>query len=101
MASTPVVYARNCNFRGHLLTHLVVTTEFGPVTVLVLTHERLRVIERFESDGYRGVLVPMQGGSIAVVSHSDIALEKATSEVLHGFEVVSSRGHFGEFHYFL
>jgi Protein of unknown function (DUF3379) len=91
MGLAPVVYARSCDFRGHRVAHFVVLTESGPVTVLVLTHERVRVVERFESDGYRGVLVPVQGGSIALVSHSDIALERATSEVMRGLEVVSKR----------
>jgi Protein of unknown function (DUF3379) len=91
MGLAPVVYARNCDFRGHRVAHLVVLTESGPVTVLVLTHERVRVVERFESDGYRGVLVPVHGGSIALVSHSDIALGRATSEVMRGLEVVSKR----------
>jgi Protein of unknown function (DUF3379) len=96
MGLAPVVYARSCDFRGHRVAHFVVLTESGPVTVLVLTHERVRVVERFESDGYRGVLVPVQGGSIALVSPSDIALERATSEVMRGLEIVSKRvGVFG------
>jgi Protein of unknown function (DUF3379) len=91
MGLAPVVYASRCDFRGHRVAHLVVTTESGPVTLMVLPHERVRVAERFESDGYRGVLVPVRGGSIALVSHSDIALEKTTREVMRGIEVVSNR----------
>ena len=89
MGLAPVVYARICDFRGHRVAHFVVLTKSGPVTVMVLTHERVRVVEWFESDGYRGVLVPVEGGSIALVSHSDIALERMTSEVMRGLEVVS------------
>jgi hypothetical protein len=91
MGLAPVVYARSCDFRGHRVAHFVVLTESGPVTVMVLTHERVRVVEWFESDGYRGVLVPVRGGSVALVSHSDIALERATSEVMRGLELVSKR----------
>jgi len=87
----PVVYASSCDFLGHRVPHFVVMTEYGPVTVLVLMHERLHATERFESDGYRGMLVPVRGGTIAVVSHSDIAIEKTTSDVMRGFEVMSNR----------
>jgi Protein of unknown function (DUF3379) len=91
MALAPVVYASRCDFRGHRVAHFVVMTESGPVTLMVLSHERVRVAERFESDGYWGILVPVSGGSIALVSHSDIALEKTMSEVMRGIDVVSNR----------
>jgi hypothetical protein len=87
-----MVYARSCDFRGHRVAHFVVRTQSGPVTVMVLMRERVRAIEHFESGGYRGVLVPLQGGSIAVVGRSDIALERTASEVVRGLELVSSRG---------
>ena len=34
-----VSYANSCVFRGHHVPHLVVQTEAGPVTVMVLVHE--------------------------------------------------------------
>jgi hypothetical protein len=63
-----VSYASSCSFRGHTVPHLVVQTDAGPVTVMVLTHEELGRAMRFNEQGYRGVIVPVHGhGSLAVL----------------------------------
>ena len=47
---------------------LVVQTELGGVTVMVLTHETIRSAMRFNEQGYRGVIIPVRGhGSLAVL----------------------------------
>ncbi len=75
VATTDVVYAMSCWFRGRYVPHLVVRTEHGAFTVLVLQDERVRARERFEDDGYSGVLLPASGGAIAVVSRGPVAPE--------------------------
>jgi hypothetical protein len=70
LASTAgtVTYASSCLFRGHDVPHLVVQTESGPVTVMVLVHESVSKPMQFDEQGYRGTIVPMPGhGSIAVL----------------------------------
>jgi hypothetical protein len=63
-----VSYASSCTFRGHRVPHLVVQTSSGPVTVMVLVHESVRRITPFDTEGYRGTIVPVPGhGSIAVL----------------------------------
>jgi hypothetical protein len=63
-----VSYASSCEFRGHKVPHLVVQTQSGPVTVMVLVHESVRDPKRFDAQGYRGTIVPVPGhGSIAVL----------------------------------
>jgi hypothetical protein len=63
-----VSYAASCAFRGHRVPHLVVQTSSGPVTVMVLVHESARQVTPFDSEGYRGTIVPVPGhGSIAVL----------------------------------
>ena len=63
-----VSYASSCAFRGHRVPHLVVQTAKGPVTVMVLVHEAARQVTPFDSEGYRGTIVPVPGhGSIAVL----------------------------------
>jgi hypothetical protein len=64
-----VSYARSCQFRAHHVPHLVVQTEMGPVTVMVLAHESVSKPERFDEQGYHGVILPIAGhGSLAVLS---------------------------------
>ena len=64
-----VSYAASCEFRGHRVPHLVVQTESGPVTVMVLVHEHVPKTVQFDEQGYRGVIVPVPGhGSLAVLT---------------------------------
>jgi hypothetical protein len=64
-----VSYARSCSFRGHQVPHLVIQTESGPVTVMVLVHEHVSKPMHFDEQGYRGVIVPVAGhGSLAVLT---------------------------------
>jgi hypothetical protein len=63
-----VSYAQSCLFRGHNVPHLVVQTDMGPVTVMVLVHENVAAARMFDEGGYRGTIVPVPGhGSIAVL----------------------------------
>ena len=72
-----VSYASSCNFRGHVVPHLVVQSDAGPVTVMVLVHESKVKWKQFDEQGYRGVIVPVKGhGELAVLMkdpHADPA----------------------------
>jgi hypothetical protein len=84
----PVSYAASCAFRGHRVPHLVLQTESGPVTVMVLVHENVPKPVRFEEGGYRGVIVPVAGhGSLAVLtrgSSTDIKVVEAIAARVQG-----------------
>lgn len=67
-AAGVVSYANSCEFRGQVVPHLVVQSAHGPVTVMVLVHERLSKQVQFDEQGYRGIIVPVPGhGSIALL----------------------------------
>ncbi len=77
-----VSYANSCPFRGHRVPHLVVQTDAGPVTVMVLTHETVNVAMHFDEQGYRGMIVPIPGhGSVAVLERGANTDMKAVEEV--------------------
>ncbi len=63
-----VVYAMSCWFRGRYVPHLVVASEHGSYTVLVLSDEHVTARQSFRDEGYEGVLLPADGGSIAVIT---------------------------------
>lgn len=75
----PVVYASACPFRGAVVPHLVVRTEQGLVTVMVLTREDVPARTEFAESGMRGVLMPAERGSLAMV-----ARDGAVSDSLAG-----------------
>ncbi len=62
-----VSYATPCDFRGRLSPHLVVQTEQGPVTVLVLPEEPQRPRQTINEDGFEGVVLPAPRGVIVVL----------------------------------
>jgi len=62
-----VSYATPCTFRGHLSPHLVVQTEQGPITVLVLPEEPQRPRQYIDEEGFQGVVLPAPRGVIVVV----------------------------------
>lgn len=77
-----VTYARSCWFRGHFVPHLVVHTDDGPVTVLVLTSERVEMPVEFAEGGYRGTIVPAAHGSLAVLARNGGDAESVAARVL-------------------
>jgi hypothetical protein len=82
-----VSYAVSCFFRGHYVPHLVVQTARGPVTVLVLRHESAvpGKPQRFDEDGFSGVILPAPQGALAVLGR-EASAGKAVAEVLNGLE---------------
>jgi hypothetical protein len=81
-----VSYASSCAFRGHDVPHLVVQTETGPVTVLVLVNEEAsRAMQRIDEDGYQGMIVPAPRGVLAVLG-KDVPVEEATNKLLWAIE---------------
>ncbi len=64
----PVTYAGLCEIGPVLGAHLVVAGEHGPITIIVLPDKTVHRVREFESDRYRGILLPAGRGSIAVVA---------------------------------
>jgi|ADGO01.1.fsa_nt_gi Protein of unknown function (DUF3379). len=76
-----VSYASSCPFRGHEVPHLVVQTDRGPVTVLVLANEpQTKAMERFSEGGYEGVIVPAPRGVLAVLG-KDAPIEQVVDKL--------------------
>jgi hypothetical protein len=82
--SMPVVYAMACMFRGHRVPHLVVQTASGPMTIMLLAHEKVAARQEFSEDGYRGVLLPAGEGSVAVLMRNGAVPEAISTEVVSG-----------------
>ncbi len=81
-----VSYAMRCWFRGHYVPHLVVQTERGPVTVLLLTQEQgVKRREVFDEGGFHGVVLPAPRGAVAVLG-SDARTEEVAERFLSAVE---------------
>ena len=82
--SMPVVYAMACPFRGRAVPHLVVQTANGPMTVMLLAHEKVAARQEFSEEGYRGLLLPAGEGSVAVLMQNGIVPEAIAAELVSG-----------------
>ena len=78
----PVSYARSCSFRGYQVPHLVIQTEAGSATVMVLVHESVSKTTPFDEQGYRGIIVPVPGhGSLAVLTRGGDTDSKTVASI--------------------
>jgi hypothetical protein len=82
----PVWYAMSCPFRGQDVPHLIVETAQGRVTVLLLARERVRAIQSFDEQGFRGTILPSGPGSIAIIAAKQAAIEEAAKHVAAAVE---------------
>lgn len=84
-----VSYARPCRFHGSFAPHLVVQTDHGPVTVLILPHEPARTtIERIHASGFDGVIVPAARGVLVTIGRG-AAVEIVAQTALHALKYES------------
>jgi Protein of unknown function (DUF3379) len=84
-----VSYAMSCTFRGHRVPHLVVQTQTGPVTVLLLPEERsITEPQALDEGGYAGVILPAPRGGIAVLG-TGAPIAEVAAAVLGAIEYIS------------
>jgi hypothetical protein len=88
-----VSYASSCEFRGHLVPHLVVQDQSGPVTVMVLVHESVKAPVQFDEQHYRGVILPVPGhGAVAVLTRNQnldqAAVDRIAARLKHAIDWV-------------
>lgn len=80
--SLPVVYAMSCPFRGRHVPHFVVQTPGGPMTVMLLAHEKVSARTEFSEHGFRGVLLPSGGGSVALLTRAGAVPDGVAGEIV-------------------
>jgi len=64
--------------------HLVVQTANGPMTVMLLAHEKVSGRQEFSEGGFAGVLLPAGEGSVAVLMQDGKVPDAAATQVLSG-----------------
>lgn len=81
-ASLPVVYGYACPFRGHRVPHFVVQTANGPMTVMLLAHEKVSKRTKFAEEGLHGELLPAGSGSVAVLMRTGEVPEDLAGKIV-------------------
>lgn len=78
-----ISYAQSCVINGHPVPHLVMQGEHGPVTILLMPEETVDGPQQIDSAGYRGVILPVGSGSIAIVGDDQDDLEGMQENILN------------------
>jgi hypothetical protein len=76
-----VSYAQTCRLRGQKVPHLVVQTDAGPVTVMVLRNEKVTAPVQFAEQGYVGTILPAGPGSVVVLGPTGADLSQVGERV--------------------
>jgi hypothetical protein len=76
-----VSYLRSCIVHRHIVPHLVVQTERGPVTVILLLDEHVNSTERFDEQSYHGIVVPTPRGAMAVIATDQSLIDAVAAKV--------------------
>lgn len=63
-------YAGICDIEGQDGLHIVMEQDNKPVTIIVMPGQQLAAAKAFEKSGYKGELVPVKGGMVAIVGDS-------------------------------
>ncbi len=77
-----ITYAQTCVIRGRDVPHLVIQGQHGPVTLLLLPHEKVAAPETFSGESIKGVILPVGDGSIALFGDRDEALDRIGKDVM-------------------
>jgi hypothetical protein len=80
-----ISYAQSCPFRGQHVPHLVVQTEQGPVTALVVTDAPTQAREHIDEDGFQGDIIPAPRGVIVVLGQN-VPVDEVAKTLLSALE---------------
>jgi hypothetical protein len=85
-----IVFVETCFVRGKLVPHFVVRTEKGPYTVVILPDEQVKEEERFATQGYTGILVPSDRGTIAILNRNASDPHEQAERVMRALHIVDA-----------
>ena len=78
-----VTYAQTCVINGKKIPHLVIQGERGPVTILLLPDEAIDDAVQLEGESINGVLLPVGGGSVAIIGERDEELDTIQQNIVN------------------
>ena len=81
-----VAHAGLCLFRGKLVAHLIVPTDRGPVTVMMLPDEALSEATPINEEGFVGTIVPAGSGAIAIVGDDAEATRSVENRIVQAVD---------------
>lgn len=77
-----ITYAQSCRINGNTVPHLVIRGERGPITILLMPEESVGETRIIDGLNVRGVILPVGGGSIAIIGEREEQLERVKQFML-------------------
>lgn len=77
-----ITYAQSCRINGNSVPHLVIQGEHGPITILLMPHEKVTEAKTIDGVNIRGVILPVGDGSIAIIGSREEQLDAVKQNVL-------------------
>ena len=78
-----ITYAQSCPIGGRDVPHLVIQGERGPVTLLLMPHQKIPAPQSITGENVSGVILPVGDGSIALFGERDEDLGRIEKVVLN------------------
>lgn len=78
-----ITYAQTCVINGKKVPHLVIQGERGPVTILLMPDEMIDGAVEIDGQSINGVILPVGGGSIAIIGEEQERLDRIQENVLN------------------
>jgi len=78
-----VTYAQTCVINGKDVPHLVIQGEHGPVTILLMSGEKIAEPVPLDGERVHGLILPVGDGSIAIIGDREEALGPISDTVLN------------------
>jgi hypothetical protein len=78
-----ITFAEFCTINGKDVPHLVMQGERGPITILLMPHEKVAEATPLDGVNIRGVILPVGDGSIAIIGDREESLEDVQQNVLN------------------
>jgi len=78
-----ITYANSCVINGHVIPHLVIQGDRGPITLLLLPDEMIDMAVPLDGVGITGVILPVGSGSIAIIGERDEPLDKIEQRLVN------------------
>ena len=77
-----ITYAMSCRINGNDVPHLVIQGERGPITILLMPHEKVAEASSIDGTNVQGIILPVGDGSIAIIGDRNEQLDKVKQNVL-------------------
>lgn len=77
-----ITYAMSCSINGKDVPHLVIQGEKGPITILLMPHEKVAEARELEGENIHGLIIPVGDGSIAIVGGKEESLDRVQQNVV-------------------